>query len=93
MACGTPVIASNASSLPEVLGAAALLVDPHDIDGLARTIVQVLNDPELQARLSAAGLARAAAFSWEATARTVLSAYYRAASPTRHAPGVSRLGS
>ncbi len=78
MACGTPVIVSNASSLPEVVGGAALMIDPLDVEALARTIRTVLDDPNLQARLSAAGLERAATFSWESTARTVLQVYRNA---------------
>ncbi len=81
MACGTPVICSNTSSLPEVVGDAALMVDPLDVDGLAETMAQVLRDATLQARLSGQGLRRAALFSWDRTARITLDAYRRAAAP------------
>jgi len=75
MACGTPVVCSNTSSFPEVVGDAALTVDPLDPDALARAITTALGDEALRARLSAQGPRRAAAFSWEATARTVLQIY------------------
>lgn len=68
MACGTPVITSTASSLPEVAGDAALLVDPEDTEGLADAMKRVLSDPELAAHLRLAGLARAVSFSWERAA-------------------------
>jgi glycosyltransferase involved in cell wall biosynthesis len=74
MACGIPVIASNRTSLPEVAGDAALLVepDPHD---LAAAIVQVAGDAELARRLETSGLGRAAQFSWRRTAQSTLEAY------------------
>lgn len=75
MASGTPVVTSLTSSLPEVAGAAALLVDPTDIDALAAAIGSVLTDRTLHNRLSAAGLARAAEFSWQAAARQTLAVY------------------
>ncbi|MEQ1574797.1 MAG: glycosyltransferase family 1 protein [Vicinamibacterales bacterium] len=71
MACGTPVVASNVSSLPEVTGDAALLVDPYDVTAIAGGIRRVLTEPALAATLRARGLARAKAFSWESSvART-----------------------
>ena len=75
MACGAPVVTSNTSSMPEVAGGAAMLVDPRDVDGLAAAIARVLRDEGLRARLRAAGLARARQFSWETAARQVLDAY------------------
>jgi len=81
MACGTPVVCSNTSSLPEVVGDAALMVDPLDVDGLAETMAQVLRDAALRARLSAQGPRRAALFSWDRTARITLDTYRRAAEP------------
>ena len=69
MACGTPVVAANASSLPEVVGEAGLLADPHDPADLARAIVRAVADRELNARLRRLGLARAAEFDWSATGR------------------------
>ncbi len=77
MACGTPVITSNVSSLPEVVGDAGLLVDPHDAQALAQAIEQVLGDHALHERLRHAGLERAASFSWRACAEGTSAAYHR----------------
>lgn len=78
MACGTPVIVSNAASLPEVGGDAVLTVDPDEIDGLAAAIRRVLTDPALAADLRERGLARAATFSWDRTARETVRVYREA---------------
>ncbi|HEX5309216.1 MAG TPA: glycosyltransferase family 1 protein [Solirubrobacteraceae bacterium] len=78
MARGVPVACSNASSLPEVAGDAALLFDPHDVGAIARTIEQLLFDPALAQRLRECGLRRAQLFSWEQTARMTLEVYRRA---------------
>jgi glycosyltransferase involved in cell wall biosynthesis len=75
MACGTPVITSNVSSLPEVAGDAALLVDPYDVDALARAIVRVLSDQPLRDMLVARGLARAHQFSWAESVAKIRAAY------------------
>jgi len=75
MACGTPVVCSSASSLPEVCGEAALLVEPTDVSALAQAIERVLSDEPLRAALRARGLAQAAKFSWERTARETLAVY------------------
>ncbi|MBM3135601.1 MAG: glycosyltransferase family 4 protein, partial [Chloroflexi bacterium] len=75
MACGTPVVCSNASSLPEVCGEAALLVEPMDVQGLAQAMERVLSDEPLRATLRARGLAQAAKFSWERAARETLAVY------------------
>jgi glycosyltransferase involved in cell wall biosynthesis len=75
MACGTPVVCSNASSLPEVCDEAALLVEPMNVQGLAQTIERVLSDEPLRATLRARGLAQAAKFFWERTARETLAVY------------------
>jgi glycosyltransferase involved in cell wall biosynthesis len=76
MACGTPVVASNTSSLPEVLGDAALLVDPHDPAALADALASALSDTPLRQRLRAAGLARARQFSWQRMAEQTLAVYH-----------------
>ncbi|MBI4789826.1 MAG: glycosyltransferase family 4 protein [Chloroflexi bacterium] len=76
MACGAPVIASNTSSLPEVVGDAALLFDPRDANALAALLTRVLNDVALQAELRAKSLARVAQFSWERTANDTLRVYH-----------------
>jgi glycosyltransferase involved in cell wall biosynthesis len=75
MACGAPVICSNASSLPEVVGNAALLVNPRDDDEIAQTIARVLDDAALRDELRAKSLARAAQFSWERAASETLQVY------------------
>jgi len=75
MACGTPVVASNTSSIPEVAGDAALLVDPYNEDEIAQSLLAVLDDPALAARLSAAGLRRAGTFSWQQTAAQTAAIY------------------
>ena len=75
MACGTPVIASNAASLPEVVGDAALTVNPMDTDALARALLAVLATPTLQENLRQSGLQRAAQFSWDRCAATTLAVY------------------
>jgi len=75
MACGTPVITSNKSSLPEVVGDAALLVDPLDVRALAGAIERVLANEELRAQLSERGLKRAKFFSWKKTAERTWEVY------------------
>jgi glycosyltransferase involved in cell wall biosynthesis len=75
MACGTPVITTTASSLPEVAGDAAWLVGPEDTEGLAAAIERVLSDPGLAAQLRAMGLRRAAEFSWARTAMATARLY------------------
>jgi glycosyltransferase involved in cell wall biosynthesis len=75
MACGAPVISSNAASLPEVVGDAALCIDPTDTESLAQALVDVLAHSELRADLRAQGLRRAAGFSWERCAAETLRAY------------------
>jgi glycosyltransferase involved in cell wall biosynthesis len=68
MAAGTPVVASNRGSLPEVCGDAALLVDPADGSALADALLAAVEDRDLAARLARAGTERAAAFTWDRTA-------------------------
>lgn len=75
MACGTPVVSSNTSSLPEVAGDAALLVDPCDSVAVSHAIQAVLENDALYADLRARGMQRAALFSWERTARETLAVY------------------
>jgi glycosyltransferase involved in cell wall biosynthesis len=77
MACGTPVVASDRASLPEVVGEAGLLVDPEDPAAVAAAIASLLDDRALASRLRVAGIERAAAFSWEACARRTLEVYRR----------------
>ncbi len=75
MASGTPVVTSNVSSLPEVAGDAAVLVNPEIVFDIARGIREVLLDDDLRASLVRKGLEQAARFSWESTARQVLEVY------------------
>jgi glycosyltransferase involved in cell wall biosynthesis len=75
MACGAPVLTSPVSSLPEVVGEAAVLVDPYDVDALAAAMRRLWEDEALRADLRARGLVQAARFSWERTARLTLDAY------------------
>jgi glycosyltransferase involved in cell wall biosynthesis len=78
MACGTPVVSSTSSSLPEVLGDDALLIDPDDVEGLGDALSRVLGDAALAADLRARGLVRAARYSWAETARLTRIAYQAA---------------
>lgn len=75
MACGTPVVASNASSLPEVVGDAALLVPPDDPPAWTAALWRVLADPALRAALRVRGLARAATFSYDRVATETAAIY------------------
>jgi glycosyltransferase involved in cell wall biosynthesis len=79
MARGVPVVCSNASSLPEVAGDAAVLVDPMSVGEMADAIARVLGDDRERERLGAAGRARAEGFSWERTARKTLEVYRKLA--------------
>ncbi len=79
MSCGTPVLTSQLSSLPEVVGEAGLLVDPLDPASIRDGLAALLAGKERRQALAAAGLERARAFSWEASARAMLAIYRRAA--------------
>jgi len=78
MACGTPVITANTSSLPEVVGEAGLTVGPLDVEGLAETMRRVLGDEALQQQMRERGLQRAKSFSWTKTAQETVQVYRRA---------------
>lgn len=75
MACGTPVITSNVSSLPEVVGDAALLINPENVDELTVAMSRVLADEKLRREMRDKGLKRAQLFSWERAARETLDVY------------------
>jgi glycosyltransferase involved in cell wall biosynthesis len=77
MACGTPVLASNRSSLPEIVGDGGLLVDPADLDAVVAGMTHLLRDPALHARLRANALAQASRFTWQRTAEETLAVYER----------------
>jgi glycosyltransferase involved in cell wall biosynthesis len=77
MACGTPVVASRSSCLPEVAEGAALLVDPTSVDGLASALERVLTDASLREDLVAKGRRRAAGYTWRRAAEQLLDVYRR----------------
>jgi glycosyltransferase involved in cell wall biosynthesis len=77
MACGTPLMVSNASSLPEVGGDAALYFDPQSVDDMAEAMEKLITDSELREDMVRRGLERARQFSWEDCARTTLAALKR----------------
>jgi glycosyltransferase involved in cell wall biosynthesis len=79
MACGTPVVVSSSSSLPEVVGDAALIVSPDDPEDLAEALTRVLGDAGLREELRARGFAQARRFSWRETAERTLAVYREAA--------------
>ena len=78
MACGLPVVASNVASLPEVVGDAGQLIDPHDVDELTVSMWRVLNDSKLRQQMREKGLVQAGRFSWERAARETMEIYRRA---------------
>jgi len=78
MACGTPVVTSATSSLPEVVGDAGLLVDPRDEEAVADAVERVLGDDALHAALRRAGLERAASYTWQRCAAETVDAYRQA---------------
>jgi glycosyltransferase involved in cell wall biosynthesis len=86
-ACGTPVLTSNASSLPEAAGDAGLMVDPYNTDALAAGLHRLLTDESLQYELRERGLIHARQFSWPRTARETAGVYRRAlgGTPPRYA--------
>ena len=75
MTLGAPVVTSNTSSLPEVAGDAALLIDPNDPIHLANAVLKVISDSQLRNELIQKGKARAKLFSWDKTAQETLNAY------------------
>jgi glycosyltransferase involved in cell wall biosynthesis len=75
MACGTPVVTSNVSSLPEVVGEAALLIDPGDEQDLAAALLRIVNDQPLRTKLSEMGIVQAGKFTWRAAAEKTLQLY------------------
>jgi glycosyltransferase involved in cell wall biosynthesis len=75
MASGTPVVTSNVSSLPEVVGDAAILVDPYDPDSIADGMKQALEDTDLRALLIERGLAKVREYSWEQSVARIREVY------------------
>ena len=82
MACGCPVVAARAGALPEIAGDAAILLDPDDVDGWSETLAGLVANPQQRARLAAAGVARARAFTWSTAARRLEEVYRAAAGRT-----------
>jgi glycosyltransferase involved in cell wall biosynthesis len=82
MKCGAPVIVGNRTSLPEVVGDAALTVDPFDVGAIATAIKRLMNDDGLREKLSLEGQARANSFNWLKTARKTLKVYQEVAQIT-----------
>ncbi len=77
MACGAPVITSNTSSLPEVVGDAALLIDPGDVNALAQAILRILGNEQLRTELVKKGYQRVQQYTWATSARKVLKVYQK----------------
>jgi glycosyltransferase involved in cell wall biosynthesis len=75
MACGTPVVTSKTSSLPEIVGEAALMIDPYDEAALQRAMLEISSDEPLRARLREAGFEQARRFTWRAAAEETLALY------------------
>jgi glycosyltransferase involved in cell wall biosynthesis len=95
MACGTPTIVSNVSSLPEVVGDAALMVDPSNWEEIAVAMHRLLSDDQLHAEMREKGLQRARYFNWETSARRTMEVYRlvgdsRAAVPASSTPASPR---
>ena len=75
LSCGVPVVGSNAASLPEVVGAAGMLTDPDDAEGMAGAVIQLLIDEQFHTRLSRRAMEQARRFTWTRTARLTMEAY------------------
>ncbi len=78
MAHGTPVVGSNVSSIPEVMGEAGLLVNPEDPEDIAGKIHQIVTDTKLYQKLAAAGLSRCKQFLWRSVAKSTFNVYIKA---------------
>jgi glycosyltransferase involved in cell wall biosynthesis len=89
MACGVPVITSNTSSLPEVVGSAGLTVDPTDVEALAEAMAAVLTDEGRADTMRAAGRRRAQRFTWQGAAEACVAAYRVASRPGGRADGTA----
>lgn len=75
MACGVPVVTSNISSMPEIAGNAAVLVDPKDVDEIRKSVEAIMKDKDLRNELVQKGLKRAMEFTWEKTAQKTVNLY------------------
>ncbi|MGE5111006.1 MAG: glycosyltransferase family 4 protein [Acidobacteriaceae bacterium] len=83
MACGTPVVVSNCSALPEIVGAAGVFVDPYSVESIAQALCDVAYKPKLRQECSSAGLKRSSEFNWDRTATAVWKILREAAEPGR----------
>ena len=83
MACGTPVVTSSTSSLPEVVGDAALLADPYNVREIAAAIARLEQDESLRQNLIQKGISRAAQFTWEKSAQIFYAAIREAAEESK----------
>jgi glycosyltransferase involved in cell wall biosynthesis len=92
MACGCPVVTSNVSAMPEVVGDAGILVDPLDVGALSTAMRSLAADPGRREALRARGLERARRFSWDAAARTTLDVFRRLHASTSRRKGARREG-
>lgn len=92
MGCGTPVVASNRSSIPEVCGEAAMLLDPHDHDGMAAAVRSLNGDPQLREELVARGRERALSLTWDSTVAQTLDLLARVAESVPTATDSVRTG-
>ena len=90
MACGAPVVSSALTSLPEVLGDAALLVEPTDVDQIFSSLRMLLQDRELALEMGRRGLARARRFTWQECAKKTLVSWRQACEPVQEAPRLRR---
>ncbi|MFH1424503.1 MAG: glycosyltransferase family 1 protein [archaeon] len=77
MACGTPVVTSNTTSLPEVVGDAGIMIKPDDIKAYASAVIKVLKDKKTREKMIKKGLARAKKFTWDASSKKMLAVYKR----------------
>jgi glycosyltransferase involved in cell wall biosynthesis len=91
MACGTPMITSNTSAMPEIAGNAALFVDPYSIDEIAEAMRTITSDQRLASSLREKGLARSKLFTWEECAARTLAVYHQAAAVSRNSRAASHL--
>jgi len=84
MACGTPVVCSNISSLPEIVGDAAITFDPTDVEGMAQALFDALGDPKRRGKMSEKARRRAQCFRWERTAQLTYQCYKEVLTEVRH---------
>jgi glycosyltransferase involved in cell wall biosynthesis len=75
MACGLPVVASNAASIPEVIGDGGIVIDPLDVDGFASEALNILTDEQIAKQMTERGMMRSQHFSWERCAKSTLKVY------------------